>query len=157
MHKTHRTERRIGISKQQHRNNQTINNAQPKTQQYYNIKSTSPHSTMMKRRILLLRHILHRPRHLRLAHQRLILRLAILSLFILLRHITRGAAASAQAVFAGITLEMVLCAHVAAIEHRHDEGDSYAAQTAEAHALGELLVNGGRRGRVPSTLRLQHE
>jgi hypothetical protein len=79
-------------------------------------------------------------------------------LLLLLCQVTRLAAACAHAVTAAVTLEVVFRADVTTVDHGQDERNSETSETAESHALRDLLVKelvdgkwGGR------TDLLQHE
>jgi hypothetical protein len=91
---------------------------------------------MMKSRILhdRLLHI-HHPRLLPwLHHHRPLLPFPKFTLLILLRNIARRTTTRTKTIFTSIPLQMVLCAHVTAIQHRHDEGNADAGEATEAHA-----------------------
>lgn len=95
---------------------------------------------MMERRLLShshslrLLHILHAAFFLRLYHQWPPLALSERALLILLRNITRRTTACTQTIFTSIALKVVLGAHIAAVEHGHDEGYADAGEAAETHA-----------------------
>lgn len=92
---------------------------------------------MVVRLLLLpLRLIVHRVRPARLIQQRLTL-LAMRDLLVLLHEIARRAAARAEAVLAAVAGQVVLCAHLAAVQQRHDPRKAHAGQGCEASALGE--------------------
>jgi hypothetical protein len=87
---------------------------------------------VLRLRLILHALVAHSPR---LSQQRrLPLRLAELSLFILLTQIARPAAERAHAVAAATPLEPVLGAHVAAVDHGQDERDAHAREGAEGGA-----------------------
>ena len=84
--------------------------------------------------LLPLRLIVHRVRPARLIQQRLAL-LAMRDLLVLLHEIARRAAARTEAVLAAVTGQVVLCAHLAAVQQRHDPRKAHAGQGCEASAL----------------------
>jgi hypothetical protein len=91
---------------------------------------------MMKGRVLLWYVIHHRLfARLRRQHRGLILCLTELRLLLLLCDVAWRAAACAQTIRATVALEVVLRPHVASSEHRHDERNADASETAETHAL----------------------
>lgn len=96
----------------------------------------------MEMRLLLLplRCIVHRVRLTRLIQQRLSLLFAKLCLLVLLREITRSAAASAKAILAAVAGQIVLCAHVAAIDKGQDPSKANAGQTSEGGTLGCVSI-----------------
>lgn len=59
----------------------------------------------------------------------------IYNLLVLLDHVARLAAASAEAVGAAIAVEVVLGANVAAVDHGKDEGYAQAGKAAEGETL----------------------
>jgi hypothetical protein len=61
---------------------------------------------------------------------------AILCFLVLLHEITRSAAASAKAILAAVSGQIVLRAHVAAIDKGQDPSKANEGQTGEGGALG---------------------
>jgi hypothetical protein len=92
---------------------------------------------MSHRLLLHLRlHLILHPIHLlRLLNQQHILLFAKRTLLILLRDVARRAATRTQAVCAAVSCQMVFGAHVAPVEHGHDERYADAGEAAETHAL----------------------
>lgn len=80
----------------------------------------------------------------RLLHQGLVL--AVDDFLLLLHHIARGAAAGAEAVGAAVALEVVLGAHVAAVDPGENEGDAETHETAEGSTLWVVSGYAGKMG-----------
>jgi hypothetical protein len=92
-------------------------------------------STMMERRILLLRRVVHLIFSARLAQHWPILFFTISHLLVLLRRITGPAATHTQTVCAGVAFEVVLRSEIATADPGQDEGHSQASKTTEGCAL----------------------
>jgi hypothetical protein len=89
---------------------------------------------MVELRLLLLVPIMHTSNLSRLlAHKRLLL--TINNLLVLLHLITRLAATGAEAITAGVALQVVFGADVATVDHGKDEVHTQTEETAEGHAL----------------------
>jgi hypothetical protein len=90
---------------------------------------------MVELRLLLLRAIMHPLDLPRLLSAQQPLLLPIGDLLILLHHVAGLAATRTQTVGAAVTLQMVFCAYVAAVDHGENEGDTEAAEAEEGPAL----------------------
>lgn len=89
--------------------------------------------------LLPLRCIVHRICLARLTQQRLALLFTVLHLLVLLHEIAWPAAASAEAILAAVSSQVVLRANVASIDERQDPGKAHAGQSSERSALPQSV------------------
>jgi hypothetical protein len=123
---------KFGISRR------SVNNHTPtrsKNPEQYDSTNSTRSCILVNNRLLLLHLILHAIDHPRLRIKRPPLFLAKCTLLVLLRDVAGRTATSAETVFEGVTFEMVLGAHVAAVEHGHDELNTETGEAVETPAL----------------------
>ena len=89
--------------------------------------------------LLPLRRVAHRVCLARLTQQRLALLFTVLHLLVLLHEIAWPAAASAEAILAPVSSQVVLRANVASINERQDPGKAHAGQSGECSALPQSV------------------